>query len=67
LFNAKAEGAASHSSPTSAGSSSGCLTLTGAVKNPSQRTAAESAVSGLTGVRNIKNEIGYVFDVDPPT
>jgi osmotically-inducible protein OsmY len=43
----------------------GNLTLTGAVKYPSQRTAAESAVSGLTGVRNIKNEIGYVFDVDP--
>jgi osmotically-inducible protein OsmY len=43
----------------------GNLTLTGAVKFPSQRAAAESAVSGLTGVRNVKDEIGFVFDVDP--
>jgi len=43
----------------------GNLTLTGSVKYPSQRAAAESAVRGLTGVRNIKNEIGFVFDVDP--
>jgi osmotically-inducible protein OsmY len=43
----------------------GNLTLTGAVKYPSQRAAAESAVGGLTGVRNIKNEIRFVFDVDP--
>jgi osmotically-inducible protein OsmY len=43
----------------------GNLTLTGAVKYPSQRAAAESAVSGLTGVRNVKDEIGLVFDVDP--
>ena len=35
------------------------------MKYPSQRAAAESAVGGLTGVRNIKNEIGFVFDVDP--
>jgi len=45
--------------------SNGNLTLTGAVKFLSQRTAAESAVSRLTGVRNIKDEIGLVFDVDP--
>jgi osmotically-inducible protein OsmY len=43
----------------------GNLTLTGAVKFPSQRAAAESAVSGLIGVRNVKDEIGFVFDVDP--
>jgi osmotically-inducible protein OsmY len=43
----------------------GNLTLAGAVKFPSQRAAAESAVSRLTGVRNIKDEIGFVFDVDP--
>jgi osmotically-inducible protein OsmY len=30
-----------------------------------QRAAAESAVSGLTGVRNVKDEIGLVYDVDP--
>ncbi len=41
------------------------LTLTGAVKYLSQRADAESAVSGLTGVRNVKDEIGLVFDVDP--
>ena len=45
--------------------SNGNLTLAGAVKFPSQRAAAESAVSRLTGVRNIKDEIGFVFDVDP--
>ena len=43
----------------------GNLTLTGAVKFPSQRAAAESTVSRLTGVRNVKDEIGFVFDVDP--
>lgn len=43
----------------------GNLTLTGAAKYPSQCAAAESAVGGLTGVRNIKDEIGLVFDVDP--
>ncbi len=43
----------------------GNLTLTGAVKYLSQRADAESAVSGLTGVRNIKDEIQLVFDVDP--
>jgi osmotically-inducible protein OsmY len=43
----------------------GNLTLTGAVKFPSQRAAAESAVSRLIGVRNVKDEIGLVFDVDP--
>ncbi len=43
----------------------GDLTLTGAVKYPSQHAAAESAVAGLTGVRNISNKIDYVFDVDP--
>ncbi len=43
----------------------GDLTLTGTVKYPSQRAAAESAVSVLAGVRNVKDEIGLVFDVDP--
>ena len=43
----------------------GNLTLTGTAKYPSQRDAAESAVAGLTGVRNIKDEIGFAFDVDP--
>ncbi len=35
----------------------GNLTLTGIVNYGSQRTAAELAVSGLIGVRNVKNEI----------
>jgi osmotically-inducible protein OsmY len=43
----------------------GVLTLTGAVKYRSQRAAAEAAVSGLTGVRNVKDEIELAFDVDP--
>ncbi len=43
----------------------GNLTLTGAVKFLSQRAAAEAAVSGLTGVRHVKDEIQLVFDVDP--
>ena len=43
----------------------GNLTLTGAVKYLSQRAVAESAVSGLTGVRNVEDEIQLVFDVDP--
>ena len=43
----------------------GNLTLTGTVSSGSQRAAAELAVAGLTGVRNIKNEIEIVYDADP--
>jgi osmotically-inducible protein OsmY len=43
----------------------GNLTLTGTVNFGSQRTAAELAVSGLIGVRNVKNEIVINFDADP--
>ena len=43
----------------------GDLTLTGLVKFRRQRAAAEVAVSGLAGVRNVKNEIEIGFDVDP--
>lgn len=43
----------------------GNLTLTGMVKYRRHRVAAEAAVSGLTGVRNIKDQIEFVFDVDP--
>jgi osmotically-inducible protein OsmY len=42
----------------------GNLELTGSVKYDSQREAAESVISGLTGVRDIKDEIDLVFDVD---
>jgi osmotically-inducible protein OsmY len=43
----------------------GDLTLTGSVKYGSQRAAAQSAVNGLTGVRNVRDAIDLVFDVDP--
>jgi osmotically-inducible protein OsmY len=44
----------------------GNLTLTGTVNYGSQRTAAELAVGGLTGVRNVKDEIGIDYDaIDP--
>ena len=43
----------------------GDLTLTGMVKYRRHQAAAEAAVSGLTGVRNIKDEIDLGFDVDP--
>src|SRR6266581_271468 len=43
----------------------GNLTLTGAVTYGPQRTAAESAVAGLTGVRNIRNDIEIAYDADP--
>ena len=43
----------------------GNLTLTGAVKYGRQRDAAELAVAGLTGVRNIKDDIEISYDADP--
>ena len=43
----------------------GNLTLTGTVHFGSERTAAELAVSGLIGVRNVKDEIVISFDADP--
>jgi osmotically-inducible protein OsmY len=43
----------------------GNLTLTGSVKYGSQRAAAQSVVNGLTGVRDVRDEIDLVFDVDP--
>ncbi len=43
----------------------GDLTLTGTVAYRSQRTAAESAVAGLTGVRNVRDDIDIAYDDDP--
>jgi osmotically-inducible protein OsmY len=43
----------------------GNLRLTGAVQHGPQRTAAESAVAGLTGVRNVKDDIEIAYDADP--
>lgn len=48
-----------------AAADNGNLTLTGTVQFGSQRAAAESAVSGLIGVRNVKDEIEIVYDADP--
>ncbi len=43
----------------------GNLTLTGTVSYGSERTAAEQAVIYLTGVRNVKDDIGISTDADP--
>jgi osmotically-inducible protein OsmY len=43
----------------------GNVTLIGYVTYGSQRTAAEDAVSGLIGVRNVKDEITVSYDADP--
>ena len=43
----------------------GNLTLTGMVEFGGQREAAELAVAGLTGVRNVKDEIEITCDADP--
>src|SRR5215472_3361960 len=43
----------------------GNLTLTGTAKFGAQRTAAELAVGGLTGVRHIRNDIEIGYDADP--
>jgi osmotically-inducible protein OsmY len=43
----------------------GNLTLTGTVTYGAQRAAAELAVTGLTGVRNIRNYIEIDDDADP--
>jgi osmotically-inducible protein OsmY len=42
----------------------GNLSLTGTVKFGTQRTAAERAVAGLTGVRNIRDDIEVGYDAD---
>ena len=43
----------------------GNLTLTGAVEYGRHRNAAELAVAGLVGVRNIKDDIDISYDADP--
>ena len=43
----------------------GNLTLTGLAEFGRQREAAELAVAGLTGVRNVKDEIEITYDADP--
>jgi osmotically-inducible protein OsmY len=43
----------------------GNLTLTGVVNYGRQRQAAELAVSGLTGIRNVIDDIDLSYDADP--
>jgi osmotically-inducible protein OsmY len=43
----------------------GNLTLTGTVEFGAERAAAELAVAGLTGVRNVRDEIEISYDADP--
>jgi osmotically-inducible protein OsmY len=45
--------------------SDGNLRLFGTVRYGVERAAAEHAVAGLTGVRNIKDEIEIAYDADP--
>jgi len=42
----------------------GNLTLTGTVGYGAERAAAELAVAGLTGVRNVRDEIEITYDAD---
>jgi osmotically-inducible protein OsmY len=43
----------------------GNLTLTGTVSYGSERAAAERAVAGLVGVRNVRDDIEIAYDADP--
>jgi osmotically-inducible protein OsmY len=43
----------------------GDITLTGTVTYISERAAAEAAVAGLAGVRNVSNDIDVSYAVDP--
>ena len=45
--------------------SDGNLTLTGTVSYGAERTAAELAVAGLTGVRKVRDDIEISYDPDP--
>src|SRR5579862_35373 len=45
--------------------SNGNITLTGTVRYGNEPTTAEMAVAGLTGVRNIKNDVDISWDADP--
>jgi osmotically-inducible protein OsmY len=43
----------------------GDITLTGTVSYLTERAAAEAAVSGPTGVRNVRNDIDISYAIDP--
>jgi osmotically-inducible protein OsmY len=44
----------------------GNVTLTGTVSYGAERAAAETAVSGLIGLRNVRNDIEISYDVEDP-
>jgi osmotically-inducible protein OsmY len=44
----------------------GNLTLTGTVGYGTERAAAERAVSGLIGLRNVRNDIEVSYDIEDP-
>ena len=44
----------------------GNVTLTGTVGYGQERAAAERAVSGLVGLRNVRNDIEISYDVESP-
>lgn len=50
-----------------AAAADGVITLTGTVRDGSERTAAELLVAGLTGVRSVKNDIQIRVEADEPT
>jgi osmotically-inducible protein OsmY len=43
----------------------GNITLTGTVSYGTERAAAEGAVAGLAGVRNVRNDIDVSYDANP--
>ena len=43
----------------------GDITLTGTVSYGTERAAAEAAVAGVTGVRNVFNDIEISYAIDP--
>jgi osmotically-inducible protein OsmY len=43
----------------------GDITLTGTVSYLTERAAAEATVAGLTGVRNVRNDIDISYAIDP--
>lgn len=49
-----------------AAAANGYITLTGAVRDRSERTAAELLVAGLTGVRSVRNNIQIRADAGQP-
>ena len=48
-----------------AAAKNGNVTLTGTVSYDYQRTAAETTVAALTGVRNVRDDIMITWDADP--